>query len=123
MKDALADGKFGPVRGFAEGLFADGGEGVRALVEEVVQALIGSDADEHFGAPWNAEGFPRPNGYRNGLKRRELRTRMGTLKLRMLLQSMASACRWCAWPKSIPPFGEWLLDSGDEFLDRCSEIP
>jgi transposase-like protein len=79
----MAEGKFGPREGFGEGLFADGGEGVRALVEEVVQALIGSEADEHFGAPWNAKGLPRPNGYRNGLKGRELRTRMGTLKLRL----------------------------------------
>ena len=75
----MAEGKFGPGRGFGEGLFADGGEGVRALVEEVVQALIGTEADEHFGAPWNAKGLPRPNGYRNGLKGRELRTRMGIL--------------------------------------------
>jgi hypothetical protein len=33
-----------PGRGFGEGLFADGGEGVRTLVEEVVQALIRSEA-------------------------------------------------------------------------------
>ena len=79
----MAEGKFGPGRGFGEGLFADGGESVRALVEEVVQALIGEEAEEHFGAPWNAKGVPRPNGYRNGLKGRELRTRMGTLKLRL----------------------------------------
>ena len=79
----MAEGKFGPGRGFGEGLFADGGEGVRALVEEVVQALIGTEADKHFGVPWNAKGLPRPNGYRNGLKGRELRTRMGTLKLRL----------------------------------------
>ena len=79
----MAEGKFGPGRGFGEGLFADGGESVRALVEEVVQALIGEEAAEHFGAPWNAKGLPRPNGYRNGMKGRELRTRMGTLKLRL----------------------------------------
>ena len=47
----MAEGKFGPGRGFGEGLFADGGESVRALVEEVGQALIGSEADEHFGGP------------------------------------------------------------------------
>ena len=83
MEDAMAEGKFEPGRGFGEGLFADGGEGVRALVEEVVQALIGTEADKHFGVPWNAKGLARPNGYRNGLKGRELRTRMGTLKLRL----------------------------------------
>jgi transposase-like protein len=83
MEDAMAEGKFGPGRGFGEGLFTDRGESVRTLVEEVVQALIGTEADEHFGVPWNAKGLPRPNGYRNGLKGRELRTRMGTLKLRL----------------------------------------
>jgi len=43
MEDAMAERKFEPGRGFGEGLFADGGEGVRALVEEVVQALIGTE--------------------------------------------------------------------------------
>lgn len=79
----MAEGKFGPGEGFGEGLFADGGEGVRALVEEVVQALIGAEAEQHFVAPWNAKGLPRPNGYRNGVKERSLRTRMGTLQLRL----------------------------------------
>ena len=45
----MAEGKFGPGRGLGEGVFADRGEGVRALGEEVVQSLIGSEADEHFG--------------------------------------------------------------------------
>jgi hypothetical protein len=44
MEGAMAEGKFGLGRGFGEGLFTDGGE-------EVVQALIGSEADEHFGVP------------------------------------------------------------------------
>ena len=79
----MAERQFGPERGFGEGLFEGGGEGLRALVEEVVQAVIGSEADQHFGAPWNAKGLPRPNGYRNGLKERDLRTRVGTLRLRL----------------------------------------
>lgn len=54
----MAEGKFRPVRGFRGGMFADGGEGVRALVAEVVQALIGTEVDERFGAPWNAKGLP-----------------------------------------------------------------
>ena len=73
----------GPEGGFGEGLFTDEGKCVRALVEEVVQALIGTEAEEHFGAPLNAKGLPRPNGYRNGLKGRELRTRLGRLKLKL----------------------------------------
>lgn len=79
----MAEGKFGPGEGFGEGLFSDGGEGVRALVEEVVQALIGAEADQHFGSPWNAKGLPRPNCYRNRLKERSLRTRVGALQLRL----------------------------------------
>jgi len=79
----MAEVKIGPVRGFGEDLFTDGGGSVRTLVEEIVQALIGVEADGHFGAPWNAKDLPRPNGYCNGLKGRELRTRMGTLKLRL----------------------------------------
>lgn len=53
-----------------EGLFEGG---LRALVGEVVQALIGSEANQHFAAPWNAKGLPRPIGYRNGLKVRDLK--------------------------------------------------
>lgn len=79
----MAERKFGPGEGFGEGLFEGGGEGLRALVEEVVQTLIGAEADQHFVAPWNAKGFARPNGYRNGHKERELRTRVGTLQLRL----------------------------------------
>jgi len=37
----MTEEKSGPGRGFGEDLFADGGESVRALMEEVVQALIG----------------------------------------------------------------------------------
>lgn len=79
----MAEGKCGPKEGFGEGLFVDGGEGVRALVEEVVQAWIRAEADQHFGALWDAKGLPRPNGDRNGLKERSLRTRVGTLQLRL----------------------------------------
>ena len=64
-------------------MFEGGGEGFRALVEEVVQALMGAEADQHFGAPWNAKGLPRPKGYRNGLKERDLCTRVGTIRLRL----------------------------------------
>ena len=56
----MAEGKFGPGRGFGEGLFADGGESVRALVEEVVQALIGEEAAEHFGAQRLSKRDERP---------------------------------------------------------------
>jgi transposase-like protein len=79
----MAEGQFGPGVGFGEGLFGGGGEGLRALVEEVVQALIGEEAERHFEAPWNAKGLPRPHGHRNGHKERALRTRVGTLRLRL----------------------------------------
>lgn len=77
----MAERQFGPRTGLGEGLFGAGGEGLRQLVEEVVQELIAAEADRHFGAPWNAKGLPRPNGHRNGFKGRELRTRVGTLRL------------------------------------------
>lgn len=51
----MAEGKFGPGRGFGEGLFADGGESVRALVEEVVQALSARRRRSTSGRP----GMPR----------------------------------------------------------------
>ena len=79
----MAERKNEPTRGFGEGLFEGGGDALRALVEGVVQALIGAEAGEHFGAPWNAKGLPRPNGYRNGYKERHLLTRTGTLRLRL----------------------------------------
>lgn len=83
VENALAERQFGPRTGLGEGLFAGGGHALRALVEEVVQELLAVEADRHFGAPWNAKGLARPNGHRNGFKGRELRTRVGMLRLRL----------------------------------------
>jgi transposase-like protein len=78
----MADLQFEVPEGAVEGLFSQpGGEGFRALVESVVQALINSQADEHFGAPWNARGVERPNGYRNGYKARGFQTVAGEMNL------------------------------------------
>jgi putative transposase len=78
----MAELKFEVPEGAVEGLFSQpGGEGFRLLVEHVVQALIERQADDHFGAPWNARGIERPNGYRNGYKPRGLQTVAGALDL------------------------------------------
>ncbi len=53
----MAEGKFGPERGFGEGMFADRGESVRALVEEVVQALIRSNPNSRI-IPTTAATWP-----------------------------------------------------------------
>ena len=62
----MAEGKFGPGRGFGEGLFAEGGESVRALMEEVVQSLIGEEVEEHFGAPGMPKGSLDPTAIETG---------------------------------------------------------
>jgi transposase-like protein len=63
----MAEMKFEVPEGIGEGLFSEpSGEGLRVLVQAVAQALINAQADAHFGAPWNAKGLPRLNGYRNG---------------------------------------------------------
>jgi transposase-like protein len=78
----MAELKFEVPEGTVEGLFSQpGGEGFRVLVEAVAQALINSQAEAHFGAPWNARGMERPNGYRNGYKPRGFQTVAGSLDL------------------------------------------
>lgn len=78
----MAELKFEVPEGTVEGLFSQpGGEGFRVLVEAVAQALINSQADAHFEAPWNARGMERPNGYRNGYKDRGFQTVAGALEL------------------------------------------
>ncbi|BDU75347.1 transposase [Mesoterricola sediminis] len=78
----MAELKFEVPEGTVEGLFSEpSGEGFRVLVEAVAQALINSQAEAHFGAPWNARGMERPNGYRNGYKSRGFQTVAGALDL------------------------------------------
>jgi transposase-like protein len=78
----MAELKLEVPEGTVEGLFSQpGGEGFRVLVEAVAQALINTQADAHFGAPWNARGLERPNGYRNGYKARGFQTVAGALDL------------------------------------------
>lgn len=78
----MAELKFEIPDGIGEGLFSEpSGEGFRVLVEAVAQALVNAQAEAHFGAPWNAKGLARPNGYRNGFKDRGLQTVAGALEL------------------------------------------
>ena len=53
----MAEGKIQPRWPFGEGQFKDGGGSVLALVEEIVKALLGTEANEHFGVPQNARGY------------------------------------------------------------------
>jgi len=78
----MAEMKFEVPEGIGEGLFSEpSGEGFRVLVEAMTQALINTQAEAHFGVPWNAKGLDRPNGYRNGYKPRGLQTVAGALAL------------------------------------------
>lgn len=78
----MAELKFEIPDGIGEGLFSEpSGEGFRVLVEAVAQALVNAQAEAHFGAPWNARGLPRPNGYRNGFKPRGIQTVAGAVEL------------------------------------------
>lgn len=79
----MAESQCEGLEGLGEGLFRGNGEALRELVQAMVQQVIQGEADEHFGAPWNAKGMLRPNGYRNGYKERSLNTRVGELSLRM----------------------------------------
>ena len=49
----------------------------------MTQALLNSQADDHFVAPSNAHCIERPKGYRNGFKARGFQTVAGALELSM----------------------------------------
>ena len=79
----MAENQCVKIEGIMEGLFSGNGEALREMVRELVQQVIQGEADAHFGAPWNAKGMDRPNGYRNGFKERRINTRVGELSLRI----------------------------------------
>ncbi len=55
---------------------------LRAMMQELVQAAIEQEFERHIGAgPWQRS--PERRGWRNGNKRRRLKTRVGTLELRI----------------------------------------
>jgi putative transposase len=55
---------------------------LRAMMQELVQAAIEQEFERHIGAgPWQRS--PERRGWRNGNKGRRLKTRVGTLELRI----------------------------------------
>lgn len=55
---------------------------LRAMMQELVQTAIEQEFERHIGAgPWQRS--PARTGWRNGNKRRRLKTRVGTLELRI----------------------------------------
>ncbi len=55
---------------------------LRAMMQELVQSAIEQEFERHIGAgPWQRS--PERQGWRNGNKRRRLKTRVGTLELRI----------------------------------------
>ena len=65
-----------------KGLFSEGSEGFKNLVEAVVQALLEVEMTEHVGAEPYERSSER-KGFRNGYKARKLNSRVGSLELRV----------------------------------------
>lgn len=57
-------------------LFSEGDEGLRKLVESVVQAILQAEMTEHLQAKPYERSHKRA-GFRNGYKPRKLHTRLG----------------------------------------------
>jgi putative transposase len=65
-----------------EALFSQNEEGLRKLVEAVVQALLQAEMAEHLGAEPYERSMER-RGWRNGYKARKLNSRVGRLELKL----------------------------------------
>ena len=58
----MAEGTFGPEEVWGN-VHSYAGVRVFGCTWRIVQALIGTEADEHFGVPWNAKVLPRHSGW------------------------------------------------------------
>jgi len=65
-----------------EALFSENEEGLRKLVEAVVQSLLQAEMTEHLGAELYERSKQR-RGWRNGYKPRRLNSRLGRLELKV----------------------------------------
>ena len=65
-----------------KGLFSEGSEGFKNLVEAVVQSILEVEMTEHVGAERYERSGER-KGFRNGYKARKLNSRVGSLELRV----------------------------------------
>ena len=63
-------------------LLSDDGEGMKKLVESVLNQVLEAQMAEHLGAERHERSSDR-TGYRNGYRERQLTTRVGTLILRV----------------------------------------
>jgi len=63
-------------------LLSDEGEGMKKLVESVLNQVLEAQMVEHLGADRHERSSDR-TGYRNGYRERQLTTRVGTLILRV----------------------------------------
>ena len=63
-------------------LLSDDGEGMKKLVESVLNQVLEAQMAEHLGADRHERSSDR-TGYRNGYRERQLTTRVGTLILRV----------------------------------------
>jgi len=63
-------------------LLTDEGEGLKNLVESVLNQVLEAQMTEHLGADWHERSEDRAS-YRNGVRERALTTRMGTLIFRV----------------------------------------
>ena len=63
-------------------LLSDDGEGMKKLVESVLNQVLEAQMVEHLGADRHERSSDR-TGYRNGYRERQLTTRVGTLILRV----------------------------------------
>jgi len=73
---------FSAKKEWLEALFSENEEGLRELVEAVVQSLLQAEMTEYLGAEPYERSSER-KGLRNGYKQRKLNTRVGRLELKV----------------------------------------
>jgi putative transposase len=78
----MAEGDGTGLASVAQAALVDDPEFLRGLVERAVQAVLEAEMEAHLGAA-RYERSEHRAGYRNGSKSRQLRTRVGTLELRV----------------------------------------
>lgn len=99
---------FGPTSHQGAGVRGAADEVLRRMLETMIQEAIEREFERFLGAgPW--ERTPSRRGWRNGRKRRTLKTRVGTLELRVALSpnswdTQREAVRVCSRRNSAGDF-------------------
>ena len=78
----VAEGNGSERVGLAQAILLDDPDFLRGIVDRAVQAILDEEMTAHLGAARYERGEGR-TGYRNGSKPRTLKTRVGTLSLRV----------------------------------------